>query len=138
MNHMMVARIIIFFLGFIIISCSSDYHLKQAIKKNPSLLDTNVVLKIDTLIITKTVNIHDTFVTKKIDTIFIKNDKGWTKIIRHYDTIVVDQYIKGDTIRIVETIKVPQIIYKGEEKPNYWLYLVLLLVCLFIIYKLTK
>lgn len=135
---MMVAKIILIILGFTIIGCSSEWHLKQAIKKNPSLLDTNVVLKIDTLIVTKTISIHDSFVTKKIDTLFIKNDKGWTKIIRHYDTIIVDQYIKGDSIRIIETIKIPQIIYKESEKPNYWLYLVLLLVSIYAIYKLIK
>jgi hypothetical protein len=96
------------------------------------------VLKIDTLIVTNTVSIHDSFVTKKVDTLFIQNDKGWTKIIRNHDTLYVDQYIKGDTIRFIKTIKVPQIIYKEAEKSNYWLYLVILLVSLFAIYRLVK
>ena len=134
----MVAKIILVFLGFSIISCSSEYHLKQAIKKNPSLLDSNVVVKFDTLIVTKSVSIHDSFVTQKIDTLFIENEKGWTKIIRNYDKIYVDQFIKGDSFTIVKEIKVPQIIYKEEKKPNYLLYLVLLLVSIYAIYKLIK
>lgn len=134
----MVAKIILVLLGFSIISCSSEYHLKQAIKKNPSLLDSNVVVKFDTLIVTKSVSIHDSFVTKKVDTLFIENEKGWTKIIRHYDKIYVDQFIKGDSFTIVKEIKVPQIIYKESKKPNYLLYLVLLLVSIYAIYKLIK
>lgn len=135
---MMVAKIILVLLGFSIISCSSEYHLKQAIKKNPSLLDSNIVVKFDTLIVTKSVSIHDSFVTKKIDTLFIENEKGWTKIIRNYDKIYVDQFIKGDSFTIVKEIKVPQIIYKEAEKSNFWLYIVILVVSLFAIYKLTK
>jgi hypothetical protein len=112
--------------------------MKRAIAKNPSIVDSSLVVKFDTTIITESVEYRDTFVTKSIDTIVITNGKSTTKIIRHHDTIQVDQIIRGDTIVINKEIRVPQVIYTEAKKPNYLLYLVILLIGLFGVYRLIK
>lgn len=112
--------------------------MKRAIAKNPSIVDTSLVIKFDTTIITESVEYRDTFVTKSIDTIIINNGKSTTKIIRHHDTIRVDQIIRGDTIVINKQIRVPQVIYQEPTKPNYLLYGVILLLGIFVIYRLIK
>ena len=112
--------------------------MKRAIAKNPSIVDTSLVIKFDTTIITESVEYRDTFVTKSIDTIIINNGKSTTKIIRHHDTIRVDQIIRGDTIVINKQIRVPQVIYQEAAKPNYLLYGVILLLGIFVIYRLIK
>ena len=122
----------------VVSGCSANWHMKRAIAKNPSIVDTSLVIKFDTTIITESVEYRDTFVTKSIDTIIINNGKSTTKIIRHHDTIRVDQIIKGDTIIINNEIRVPQVIYKDAGKSNYLLYGVLLLIGLFAVYKLTR
>lgn len=118
--------------------CSANWHMKRAIAKNPSIVDTSLVIKFDTTIITESVEYRDTFVTKLIDTIIINNGKSTTKIIRHHDTIRVDQIIRGDTIVINKQIRVPQVIYQEAAKPNYLLYGVILLLGIFVIYRLIK
>ena len=118
--------------------CSANWHMKRAIAKNPSIVDTSLVIKFDTTIITESVEYRDTFVTKSIDTIIINNGKSTTKIIRHHDTIRVDQIIRGDTIVINKQIRVPQVIYQEAAKPNYLLYGVILLLGIFVIYRLIK
>ena len=118
--------------------CSANWHMKRAIAKNPSIVDSSLVVKFDTTIITESVEYRDTFVTKSIDTIVINNGKSTTKIIRHHDTIRVDQIIRGDTIVINKEIRVPQVIYTEAKKPNYLLYLVILLIGLFGVYRLIK
>lgn len=118
--------------------CSANWHMKRAIAKNPSIVDSSLVVKFDTTIITESVEYRDTFVTKSIDTIVINNGKSTTKIIRHQDTIRVDQIIRGDTIVINKQIRVPQLIYTEAKKPNYLLYLVILLIGLFGVYRLIK
>lgn len=122
----------------VVSGCSANWHLQRAIAKNPTIVDSALVVKFDTTVITQSVEYRDTFVTKSIDTIVINNGKSTTKIIRHHDTIRVDQIIKGDTIIINKEIRVPQVIYKDAEKSNYLLYGVLLLIGLFAVYKLTR
>lgn len=131
-------RISFIALMLVVSGCSANWHMKRAIAKNPSIVDTSLVIKFDTTIITESVEYRDTFVTKSIDTIIINNGKSTTKIIRHHDTIRVDQIIKGDTIIINNEIRVPQVIYKDAGKSNYLLYGVLLLIGLFAVYKLTR
>jgi hypothetical protein len=70
--------------------CSAEYHLKQAIKKNPAMAQTTTHT-IDTLFVRDSVTITDTFTTKTIDTLTIEKDGVKTIVYRNHDVIRVKQ-----------------------------------------------
>jgi hypothetical protein len=51
-----------------------QWHLKQAVKKNPNIITEKVIRQVDTLIIRDSVKVEHTFTTKSIDTIIIDNE----------------------------------------------------------------
>lgn len=103
--------VIILFTG-----CSSQWHLKQAIKKNPSLIQTSTHT-IDTLFVRDSVTITDTFTTQKVDTITIEKDGVKTIVYRNHDIIRIKTIVKADTIRYTKTITLPaQIKYTERIK----------------------
>ena len=91
--------------------CSAEYHLKKAIKKDPSIIKPTTHV-IDTIILTDSVTITDTFVTKTIDTLTIEKDGVKTIVYRNHDVIKIKTIVKPDTIRIQKTISIPQVQYK--------------------------
>lgn len=86
--------------------CSSQWHLKQAIKKNPSLNQTST-RTIDTMFVRDSVTITDTFTTKTIDTLTIEKDGVRTIVYRNHDIIRIKTIVKADTIRYTKTITLP-------------------------------
>ena len=96
--------------------CSAEYHLKQAIKKNPAMAQISVY-GIDTVFVRDSVTITDTFTTKTIDTLTIEKDGVKTIVYRNHDVIRVQTIVKADTIRYTKTITLPpQIQYKERIK----------------------
>jgi hypothetical protein len=92
--------------------CSAEYHLKQAIKKNPAMAQISVY-GIDTVFVRDSVTITDTFTTKTIDTLTIEKDGVKTIVYRNHDVIRVQTIVKADTIRYTKTIQLPpQVQYK--------------------------
>lgn len=103
--------VIILFTG-----CSSQWHLKQAIQKNPSLIQTSTHT-IDTMFVRDSVTFTDTFTTQKVDTITIEKDGVRTIVYRNHDVIRVQTIVKADTIRYTKTITLPaQIKYTERIK----------------------
>ena len=95
--------------------CSAEWHLKKAIKKNPSLIQPSVHT-IDTIVIRDSFAISDTFVSKTIDTITIEKEGVKTIVYRNHDVIRIKTIVKPDTIRIQKTIRVPQVYYEERFK----------------------
>ena len=118
--------------------CSAEWHLKKAIKKNPSLIQPSTHT-IDTLIIRDSFAFTDTFVTKTIDTLTIEKDGVKTIVYRNHDVIRIKTIVKPDTIRIQKTIRIPQIQYheriKTPQMVGIGIGLVLLLVLLLALLK---
>ena len=118
--------------------CSAEWHLKKAIKKNPSLIQPSTHT-IDTLVIRDSFAFTDTFVTKTIDTLTIEKDGVKTIVYRNYDIIRIKTIVKPDTIRIQKTIRVPQVLYHERvsipQKVGVGIGLVLLLVLLLALLK---
>lgn len=96
-------------------SCGAQWHLKRAIAKDPTILDS-VVLRVDTTVITKAVELRDTITIKEVDTIQIVKNGVVVDIRKHYDTIEVDVQCPPDTIRITQEVKVPQYVPEKKEK----------------------
>lgn len=87
-------------------SCSANWHLNRAIKKDPSLLKGgDTVLVHDTVITTKERVIVDSFVTTEYDTVTIEDSFVYTQVIRRDNVIKVYTKCKSDTVRI--TTKIP-------------------------------
>ena len=93
-------------------SCSAQWHLKTAIKKNPNIITEKVIRQVDTLIIRDSVKTEHTYLTKSIDTIVIDNEHFKTTIYRYHDTIKLVQVLKADTVKITQKYVVPEIAYK--------------------------
>ena len=107
--------------------CSAQWHLEQAIKKNPSLAQTSTHT-IDTLFVRDSVTIADTFTTKTIDTITLEKDGVKTIVYRNHDVIRIKTVVKADTIRFTKTIQLPpQIKYTERVKVPQWIGLTLFL-----------
>lgn len=127
-----VAKVL--FLGIFFASCSAQWHLKQAVKKNPSIITEKVIRSVDTLIIRDSVKVEHTFTTKSIDTIIIDNEHFKSTIYRFHDTIKLVQVLKGDTIRITKKVVIPVV----EKDDKYLKALVLLGSIILLIWLLKK
>lgn len=124
-----VAKVL--FLSIFFVSCSANWHLKQAVKKNPNIITEKVIRSVDTLIIRDSVKIENTFVTKSIDTIIIDNEHFKSTIYRYHDTIKLVQVLKGDTIRITKKVVVPVVKHETKyEKALIFLGVIILLIWL--------
>lgn len=95
--------------------CSAEWHLKKAIKKNPSLIQPSTHT-IDTIVIRDSVAFTDTFVSKTIDTLTIEKEGVKTIVYRNHDVIRIKTIVKPDTIRIQKTIRVPKVYYEERFK----------------------
>ena len=110
---------IIFFLSLIIIittaSCSPQWHLKKAIQKDPTMLVQDTVTVMDT-VVTEPTAVLDTVIISKIDTVEIVKNNFRVKIMRSYDTLIIDGGCDIDTV--FRTISVPynKIEYKSASR----------------------
>jgi len=106
----------------LLVSCGAKYHLKRAIAKDPTILDS-VAVRVDTVIITENKALRDTLILKTIDTITLKSNDVRVHLKRSYDTITVEAECLPDTIRIEKVVKVPQVVYEEKKNYNNWKYL---------------
>ena len=104
-------------------SCSAQYHLKRAIKKDPAILKKDTVVVVDT-VVTAPVEVRDTVTLSEKDTLVITKERLKLKIVRSFDTIAVEAECESDTI--ISTIRVPyeKVVYVQErtlkEKLQIW------------------
>lgn len=87
-------------------SCSAQWHLKQAIKKDPGILKPNKVL-LDTVIITDSFTSIDTFTLNEVDTFISDTGKLKVTIYKFKDRYTIKKELKRDTITIKKEIECP-------------------------------
>jgi hypothetical protein len=109
-----------------------NWHLKQAVKKNPNIITEKVIRQVDTLIIRDSVKVEHTFTTKSIDTIIIDNEHFKSTIYRYHDTIKLVQVLKGDTIRITKKVVMP-VVHEETKYKNALLLLGAIILLIWII-----
>jgi hypothetical protein len=99
-------------------SCSATWHLKRAIKKDPSLLKgVDTVLVHDTQFVTEEHVLTDSFFTTCYDTVIVEDSIIYTKVIRRDNVIKVYTKCKSDTVRITTKIPFklpPTVTYKND------------------------
>mgnify|MGYP000049740181 CR=1 FL=1 len=125
------------FATLILSGCSAEWHLTRAIKKNPELLKSRTMTVTDT-VVTDPIVVRDTVTTSKVDTIEIVKDKFRVKIMRNYDTLIIDGGCDSDTI--VRTVYVDAPYVMGSEsglqrvqRYTFWGLLSLLLISIAIL-----
>jgi len=111
--------------------CSAQWHLKKALKKDPSIITTTL----DTIVVKNDIRVTDTFTLSKIDTFTFDTGGVRTVIYRYYDTFRFKQLIKGDTVKIVKN-SIKQVVKK--EKVKFEFYFALIVVGLLLGFLLKK
>jgi len=87
-----------------LMSCSAQWHLKRAVKKDPTILEKDTLVVMDTVVVPPVVT-TDTVITKQQDTIVVEKERLKVKVIRNVDTLIIDAKCDSDTI--VKQIEVP-------------------------------
>ena len=110
----MKCRYILPFVILILSGCSAEWHLSTAVRKNPELLKQTTVIVADT-VVTEPIVVRDTVITSQTDTIELIKDKFRVRVIRSFDTLLIDGGCESDTIVRTITVSVPQLV-AGETK----------------------
>jgi hypothetical protein len=119
-------------MSMMITSCGASWHLKRAIAKDPSIIKPKVV-EIDTMVVVEEKTLVDTLVITQTDTVVrtIENDEGVKiKLQRIHDTIRVDVFCPPDTVHIVETYEIPQVVVPKRNHYKELLIIIVLFVLL--------
>jgi len=123
-------------------SCSAQWHLKTAVRKNPLVLEKDTLIVMDT-VVSPPVAITDTVIMKQHDTITLVKDRLRVRIVKVNDTITIDAVCDSDTI--IRTIEVPydKIVYIEKENlfdkiKNLAIYIGLAFLAIKIIIKLFE
>jgi len=109
-------------------SCSASWHLKRAIAKDPSIVKPTAV-RFDTIVVTRERKLTDTIVMNDVDTITIERDRVRVRLVRSYDTLMVEGTCLPDTIKIDVIREIPQVVQprRWRDQFNLWLSVVLLI-----------
>jgi len=118
-------------------SCSAQWHLSKAIKKDPTILAKDTLVVQDTVVVPPVV-ITDTVTTKQHDTIVVEKDRLKVRIVKKLDTLIIEGQCASDTI--VRTIEIPyeKVIYVpkktvGQKIQSLVFYFALVLLALYMI-----
>ena len=124
--------------AFLILSgCSAEWHLSKAVRKNPELLKPKTMIVTDT-VVTDPIVVRDTVTISQVDTIEIVKDRFRVKIMRSYDTLIIDGGCDADTVIRTIRVDVPQLVV-GEsglqrvQRYTFWGLLSLLLIAIAIL-----
>lgn len=106
-------------------SCSAEWHIRRAIKKNPRILKADTIQVHDTLYVPQ-VHYDTTIISNQIDTILIEKERLRIKITRHYDTLRIEGTCLADTIFYEKKIPYKKIEYKPRAWYDTYWWLILL------------
>jgi hypothetical protein len=133
----MKCRYILPLLILILSGCSAEWHLSKAVKKNPSLLKERITSVTDTVVV-EPIAVRDTVTLSKVDTVEIAKDRFRVKIMRSYDTLIIDGGCDADTIVRTISVQVPQLVvgetkFQRIQRYTFWGLVSLLLIAIALI-----
>ena len=99
---------------FSLTSCSAQWHLKRAVKKDATILRDTIV-NLDTTIVTEEKNLVDTLVIQDTIVREIKSEGVVVRLQRIHDTIKVEAICESDTIKIVKEVEVVRYIQRKKR-----------------------
>jgi len=98
-------------------SCSAQWHLKKAVQKDPTILEKDTLVVMDT-VVSPPVAITDTVIMKQHDTITLVKDRLRVSIVKVNDTITIDAICDSDTIISIVEVPYDKVVY--VEKESLW------------------
>jgi len=100
-------------------SCSPQKRFTRLITKHPELIETDTIVRYDTVRVIVPKVEHDTsFMVKELyDTVYIEKDRLRVKLWRVHDTVEVNARCETDTVTMIREVKVP---VKYYEKSTWW------------------
>jgi len=122
-------NIIIIVLGCLLVSCSANWHVKRAIKKDPTILEIDTVRVKDTVrFITEYVE-KDTVFRLTSDTVILQKDNLVVRHFYHNDSVYLQGECLEDTIWQIREVKVPieRVVVNDPLFPR-WLWIVLVII----------
>ena len=122
----------LFLATLLLIGCSPEWHIQKAIRKNPELLKQTTMIVTDT-VVTDPIVVKDTVIISQVDTVEIIKDKFRVKIMRSYDTLIIDGGCDSDTVVRTITVAVPQLVsgesgFQRVQRYTFWGLVSLLLI----------
>ena len=126
--------LIYFLLALTLSGCSAEWHLRKAVRKNPELLKSQTINVTDTIVLPG-VALMDTVILKQADTITLVKDRFRVKIMRSYDTLIIDGGCDSDTIIRTVRVDVPQLVvgesgFQRVQRYTFWGIVTLLLLAI--------
>jgi hypothetical protein len=124
-----------YFLSVLLLTgCSAEWHLSKAVSKNPQLMKSMTMTVTDT-VVTEPIAVRDTVTISQVDTIEIVKDRFRVKIMRSYDTLIIDGGCDADTIVRTISVAVPQLVvgetrFQRVQRYTFWGLVVLLLIAI--------
>ena len=133
----MKCHYILLFVILTLTGCSAEWHLRQATRKNPELTKSQVVTVLDT-IVTEPIVVRDTVVTSQRDTVELIKDRFRVRVIRSFDTLLIDGGCDADTIVRTVSVSVPQLVvgetkFQRVQRFTFWGLVTLLLISIAIL-----
>lgn len=110
----MKINILLLVTTLLLTGCSAEWHLRQAVRKNSDLVKPQTISVWDT-VVTEPIAVRDTVTLSKVDTIEIIKDKFRVKIMRSYDTLIIDGGCDADTIIRTVSIEAPVVEYREND-----------------------
>ena len=122
----------LFLATLLLIGCSPEWHIQKAIRKNPELLKQTTMIVTDT-VVTDPIVVKDTVTISQVDTVEIIKDKFRVKIMRSYDTLIIDGGCDSDTVVRTITVSVPKLVsgesgFQRVQRYTFWGLVSLLLI----------
>lgn len=124
-----------YFLSVLLLTgCSAEWHLSRAVSKNPQLMKSMTTTVTDT-VVTEPIAVRDTVTISQVDTVEIVKDRFRVKIMRSYDTLIIDGGCDADTIVRTISVAVPQLVagetrFQRVQRYTFWGLVVLLLIAI--------
>jgi len=100
-----------------LMSCSAQWHLKKAVRKDPMILQKDTLVVVDT-VVSPPVAITDTVTLKQHDTITLVKDRLKVQLVKVNDTITINAVCDSDTIISVVEVPYEKIVY--VEQKTLW------------------
>ena len=121
----------------LLMSCSAQWHLRKAVRKDPMILQKDTMVVVDT-VVSPPVAITDTVTLRQHDTIRLVKDRLKVQLVKVNDTITIDAICDSDTIISIVEVPYEKITYIEKETPiqviQRWL---LYMVFIFVGYKVV-
>jgi len=124
-----------YFLSVLLLTgCSAEWHLSKAVSKNPQLMKSLTMTVTDT-VVTEPIAVRDTVTISQVDTVEIVKDRFRVKIMRSYDTLIIDGGCDADTIVRTISVAVPQLVvgetrFQRVQRYTFWGLVLLLLIAI--------